>query len=567
MNDASHAPLHAQSLVPALRASLNAKLERLLARPLIARVGAGAPAEEQTAPTDGQSTFQALRSAARSVAVEGGAWTEDAEDGTVTVRVAIDYERTWREREREVLAAIKNAIEGSVTLLTEAQKVLLERSPRAFLELQSRPEAVELAAFEQCNVGGQTYVVALTLASAPASRMDLRYIAIIPNLVPIERQLAALASIENAADDGPLAPLRALVGLCDGSSLSASRLDRDLSPVSREIDEFQRECIRNAVTTPHFALIEGPPGSGKTTVISEIVRHVLASGERALVVSPTHVAVDNVVERLVRRDESEPHRLKPESLPVRYAARDTKLSPIARQYWVGPKRELRGAIIALCVEAHLVEKFPIARRLFERVDEYASGRAPISSTVARAERVVCGTPIGILSFAPVNAAESGSFDVLIVDEVSKMTLAEFLAVAVKARRWVLVGDPAQLTPFSDAEENGETLNDLISPILELACSVGAILERAKPEHRRELRIVVASSEPELAAAVIRAQLRDVFPESSKTVGWAAVNVVYTQKSQAATDVSQTFRVLAVLVREGDTWKIVQTHFSNAGPIR
>ena len=44
-------------------------------------------------------------------------------------------------------------------------------------------------------------------------------------------------------------------------------------------------------------------------------------------------------------------------------------------------------------------------------------------------------------------------------------------------------------------------------------------------------------------------------------------MVYTQKSQAATDVSQTFRVLAVLVREGDAWKIVQTHFSNAGPIR
>jgi ketosteroid isomerase-like protein len=56
-------------------------------------------------------------------------------------------------------------------------------------------------------------------------------------------------------------------------------------------------------------------------------------------------------------------------------------------------------------------------------------------------------------------------------------------------------------------------------------------------------------------------------ESSKTIGWAAVNVVYTQKSQAATDVSQTFRVLAVLIREGDVWKIVQTHFSNAGPIR
>lgn len=56
-------------------------------------------------------------------------------------------------------------------------------------------------------------------------------------------------------------------------------------------------------------------------------------------------------------------------------------------------------------------------------------------------------------------------------------------------------------------------------------------------------------------------------ESSKAVGWAAVNVVWTQKSAAATDVAQTFRVLAVLIREGDAWKIVQTHFSNAGPIR
>jgi len=56
-------------------------------------------------------------------------------------------------------------------------------------------------------------------------------------------------------------------------------------------------------------------------------------------------------------------------------------------------------------------------------------------------------------------------------------------------------------------------------------------------------------------------------ESSKTIGWAAVNVVWTQKSSAATDVSQTFRVLAVMIREGDAWKIVQTHFSNAGPVR
>ncbi|MBA3464795.1 MAG: nuclear transport factor 2 family protein [Deltaproteobacteria bacterium] len=56
-------------------------------------------------------------------------------------------------------------------------------------------------------------------------------------------------------------------------------------------------------------------------------------------------------------------------------------------------------------------------------------------------------------------------------------------------------------------------------------------------------------------------------EIAPGVGWAALNAVYTSKSRAATDVSQTFRVLAVLVKEDGAWKIVQTQFSNAGPIR
>lgn len=54
---------------------------------------------------------------------------------------------------------------------------------------------------------------------------------------------------------------------------------------------------------------------------------------------------------------------------------------------------------------------------------------------------------------------------------------------------------------------------------------------------------------------------------SADIGWAAVNVDFTAKSRAATDITQTFRVLAVFLREGETWRIVQTHWSNGGPIR
>lgn len=56
-------------------------------------------------------------------------------------------------------------------------------------------------------------------------------------------------------------------------------------------------------------------------------------------------------------------------------------------------------------------------------------------------------------------------------------------------------------------------------------------------------------------------------EVAPGIGWAAVNVDFTSKTRAATDVTQTFRVLAVLLKEGADWKIVQTQFSNGGPVR
>jgi hypothetical protein len=51
------------------------------------------------------------------------------------------------------------------------------------------------------------------------------------------------------------------------------------------------------------------------------------------------------------------------------------------------------------------------------------------------------------------------------------------------------------------------------------------------------------------------------------IGYAALNVDFTTRSRAATDVTQTFRVLAVLLKEPTGWKIVQTQWSNGGPIR
>jgi len=47
-----------------------------------------------------------------------------------------------------------------------------------------------------------------------------------------------------------------------------------------------------------------------------------------------------------------------------------------------------------------------------------------------------------------------------------------------------------------------------------------------------------------------------------TGGWGAANVAFTDAAPDGSQVTQTFRVLAVWLREGNDWRIVQTQFSN-----
>lgn len=514
-------PSAPESFAPGIRASLTAKLERLLSRPIVARV-VGAPEDAEDDPdSDAPMAFQALAAASLTLQSKRvDPWYEDPVDGTCTVRIAIDYDDAWRGYEKEIRETTAGTVESAITFLTEPQRKLLENSPREFLALSPRPESAELISFETENVGGSVRVVALKLAAPPESRSHVGHVAIVPNLVQLERQLDALTLVEAASDDGPMGPLRALIGACDPAKLRAepTTTGPDVPYFDERFDEHQRECVRHAMTTPHFAVVEGPPGSGKTTVITGIIRRALARGERVLVVSPTHVAVDNVVEKLVPDGDVGSDRLDAQSLPVRYAARTQKLSERALAYWVGAKKQLRGATIARRVQARLTERVPVAERLFALEDTRLAGHAPLSAALAGVESVICGTPIGILSYDAVKLAPPGSFGLLIVDEVSKMTLAEFLAIAVKASRWVLVGDPAQLPPYNNAEENATTLDDIVPSIVELACSVGAMLERAKPGTRRDERFVVVASDPTRAASVIAAHLDAVLPGGAPTVG-------------------------------------------------
>jgi len=87
-------------------------------------------------------------------------------------------------------------------------------------------------------------------------------------------------------------------------------------------NEAQLEAVRLGLSDTPLALIKGPPGTGKTTVIVELILQAAAQGQKVLVCSQTHQAVRNVLERL---DDSGDVRM------YRYG-RDEKLSDLERKY-------------------------------------------------------------------------------------------------------------------------------------------------------------------------------------------------------------------------------------------
>jgi len=71
-----------------------------------------------------------------------------------------------------------------------------------------------------------------------------------------------------------------------------------LTEDNREGIEEQRKFVKLGLSTPDFAILEGPPGSGKTFSICELILQAIERNERVLLCASTHVAVDNVLEKI-----------------------------------------------------------------------------------------------------------------------------------------------------------------------------------------------------------------------------------------------------------------------------
>ncbi len=225
---------------------------------------------------------------------------------------------------------------------------------------------------------------------------------------------------------------------------------RSLTDPSRNGTDEQRSFVGKALGTRDFAFLEGPPGSGKTTAICEIVQQLVEQGQRVLLCASTHVAIDNVLERLLESNS-----------PID-AVRIGKLDKVDDKVQATQLDERVAALVSGWSRQPAMRKYGSSE-----LEEMAE------RTVIMAANLTCGTTMGIvnhplfrgrdedmhISERPISTMPH--WDVLIVDEASKTLIQEFMVPALMAKRWIVVGDVRQLPPFADRADIVANLRDLV----------------------------------------------------------------------------------------------------------
>jgi ATP-dependent RNA/DNA helicase IGHMBP2 len=186
-----------------------------------------------------------------------------------------------------------------------------------------------------------------------------------------------------------------------------------------DLNPNQQEAVKLALSAQDYAVILGPPGTGKTLVIVEILAQLAREGKRALVVSITNPAVDNIVERLL----FEGHKFG-----IRF----------------GNWYKIRESVMQAALINILSNEQDMALAAVEKMRNAAAVLTTCSS-------------------ASLDLVKAGRFDVIIFEEASQIRMQDAFSAIPQGEKMIIIGDDKQLPPVSQ-------MNKPINSLLEIAQS-------------------------------------------------------------------------------------------------
>ena len=260
--------------------------------------------------------------------------------------------------------------------------------------------------------------------------IELRRLDQYPSEIGVDRQLTALHDA-------------ILQGDHDRKDVLFDRRDPGFSGEKRtyiDNNDAQNAAVNAAVRADDFALIHGPPGTGKTYTLARTVRALVERGDRVLLSAFTNRAVDNAIEALEAQGFTD---------VLRWGS-ETGVRDDMAEY-----------------------------RLERSGDPERRAETLSSASVIAATTAACGS----------RTLKSQSFDVAVVDEAGQLTEPGTFLPAALAERFVLVGDHRQLPPVVRAEN--DLRRSLFERLIEQSPEAAVMLDR---QYRMSQRIQYFPSE-------------------------------------------------------------------------
>lgn len=215
-----------------------------------------------------------------------------------------------------------------------------------------------------------------------------------------------------------------------------------------ELNESQQAAIRFALSASDVAIIHGPPGTGKTTTIVELICQAISKGQKVLACAPSNTAVDNLLEKLVDARQKAVRLGHPARVSERLHEH-TLDAQVARHELTDLIREMRREAENLFRQAG---KFTRAKPVHGAKREMRQDAKRLKADVRMLEQqaidsiidnanVVCAT-----TTLDESLLGDRRFDLVVIDEACQSTEPGCWMPVLRADRLVLAGDHCQLPP-------------------------------------------------------------------------------------------------------------------------
>lgn len=269
--------------------------------------------------------------------------------------------------------------------------------------------------------------------------------------------------------DYELTPLiRVLLGMSPPSKPSSPG---DIAFFDPSLNPSQKQAVKFALSAKEVACIHGPPGTGKTHTLIEIIRQLISispeagnqNTSRILVCGASNLSVDNILERLLalpapEKGKGAPLKVTRIGHPARVMANEGVLeatlevkasrsdqAALAKDV----KAEIDAALDTLSGKGKGKTKKPRGLERKKMWGEVRALRKEYRQREGGVVKAVLGESQVVLSTchtAGSRQLQNHTFDVVIIDEATQAMEAVCWIPIFKARKLILAGDPMQLPP-------------------------------------------------------------------------------------------------------------------------